>query len=242
MRYWLYIIALLTNSVLADDPVYRIYTEEFKPFNYLSENQQVIGMATKKVEQLFQLSGLGYEIDLKPWFRIQKTVNATPNSFIYSLVRSPQRETKYHWIMPLCPLNIALFKLSERSDIQAKNLEQAKSYIIGVERNQLTVNFLLDEGFDEKENLVVVKDEKQTRGMLNKGRVDMIFATESFAVSKNNKVPKQKPWELLFRVDEMSLPMYIAANKGSNPDVIAKLQRTYQQNKMATFDNMRCSQ
>jgi len=232
----------VANSVLADESVYSIYTEEFEPFNYLSEKQQVIGTATTKVELLFKLSNIKYKINLTPWFRTIKAVDETPNTFIYSLVRSPQREDKYHWIMPLCPLNIALFKLAERIDIKAKNLEQAKSYIIGVERNQLTVNYLLSKGFVENKNLVIVKDEKQTRGMLNKQRVDMVFATESFALSKNKKTPKQKPWELLFRVNEMSLPMYLAANRDSNAEVIEKLQRTYQKKKLTMFDKINCDQ
>jgi polar amino acid transport system substrate-binding protein len=240
LRYWYYIIILVTNSVLADESIYSIYTEEFEPFNYLSKNRQVIGLATRKVERLFQLSEINYKIRINPWFRIQKTVQETPNTYIYSIVRSKVREDKYHWIMPLCPLNIGLFKLSERTDIHASNLEQAKSYIIGVERHQLTVNFLLNKGFIEKENLVVVKDQIQTRGMLNKGRVDIIFNTENAITNQAQRASEQKPWEILFRVEEISQPMYLAANKQSDPDIIAKLKRIYKQEKLNVFDQMSC--
>ncbi len=72
MKYWIFVIILVTNSVLADESIHTIYTEEFEPFNYLSKNRQVIGLATRKVERLFQLSDIEYKILVIPWFRVSK--------------------------------------------------------------------------------------------------------------------------------------------------------------------------
>lgn len=225
---------------MANVPAYPIYTEEFAPFSFHAQNKQVIGTASRKVERLFNLANYDFKLALYPWFRAQKIVYETPNTFIYSLVRTKEREDKYHWIMPLCPLNIALFKLARRTDIHVDHLEQAKSYVIGVERQQLTVDFLLNKGFVENKNLVIVKDHTQTRGMLNKGRVDMVFGTESYIFNRNQQESESKRWQLLFRIEEMSRPMYLAANKDSDLDVVHKLQRTFKQNKQNIFDSMGC--
>ncbi|MEW6989775.1 substrate-binding periplasmic protein [Colwelliaceae bacterium 6441] len=240
MKYWFYLFILITSPILANESVYSVYTEEFQPFSYLSDEQQVIGVATEKVARLFQLADLKYNIQINPWFRAEKTVLETPNTFIYSLVRTEKRENDYLWIMPLCPLNIALFKLAERTDIQASNLEQAKAYVIGVERNQLTANFLLSKGFVKSNNLVIVKDHTQTQGMLNKGRVDLIFSSDNTLAPPEKNSAQQKPWQRLFRVKELSQPMYLAANSQSSPEVVEKLKRTYQQHKSMIFDRMNC--
>lgn len=101
------VFLLFSGSARSQDLV--LYTENYPPYNYLDENGGVAGLATQKVRQVMEESGLTYEIRLVPWTRAVYHVRTQDNALIYSMTRTPKRENDYDWLVPLAISNFHLF-------------------------------------------------------------------------------------------------------------------------------------
>lgn len=93
-----------------------IYTENYPPYNFLDESGQVVGLATENVRQVLDASGLDYEIRLVPWVRAMHFVETNPNALIFSLTRTPSREGKFDWLVPLADSIFYVF--NRQSDVR----------------------------------------------------------------------------------------------------------------------------
>lgn len=168
-------------------PQLNVVTEEWLPYNYTDENGKVIGRATEKVKYILDDAGVDYEIRVYPWVRAMKLATEQPNTLIYSIFRTPEREDLFHWVCPLLqPVREYLFKLNSRADIQINSLEDAKNYITAIVRGSVGYNFLIAEGFKAGENLDVSAESISIPKKLIAGRVDLVMTTE-YTISESLK-------------------------------------------------------
>lgn len=115
--HWMLILLLLGLARPAIATGMTAYTEELPPLNY-QDGGQVSGFATELLQTVMQQAGYSVDIQLMPWARAYRLVMEGPDRIIYSITRTPQREPLFHWVGPISPRQIKLYRLNSRSDIQ----------------------------------------------------------------------------------------------------------------------------
>jgi len=208
-----------------------IYTEEFPPLNYMHGKDGVKGYATEQVKKLMTAANIDYDIQLTSWYRAYQLTLTTPNTLIYTLLRTPEREALFHWYCPIgLPRQISLFKLTDDMAIKLHHLNDAKAYSLGVVRGDYPAEYLLSQGFKVNENLVFSTDDEANTRMLMSRRIDLIVQSEQafyFRLAKmgfaKNKVTKVMP-----SIDGRTLEACLAINKNSDPKLITLLDNTFE--------------
>lgn len=138
------------------------------------------------------------------------------------------RLADFAWIVPLCSIEISLYKVKNRMDIAINQLSDAKAYLIGVERDQATENYLKKQGFKDNEHIVQVSNNNQLRKMILVNRLDLIIASDAY-IEALKEQGDETTMNLIqeYSIKDLDKPLYLAANKNTNPALIQKLKKAY---------------
>lgn len=172
-------VLLLQNPVSAHAeetaPKLHVVTEKWWPFNYLDDNGELTGSSTDWVKSVLEKAEIPYQLDVYPWHRAYNLALKRKNVLIYSIFRSPERESLFHWVcsLPEKPVN-KIYKLSSRHDIVVNNDEDLHNYTINAIRGAYTHDYLLSLGLTQERNINLAADNDANVNMLLLGRIDMI--------------------------------------------------------------------
>lgn len=163
------ILVALFWASFASSQTISIVTEDGYPLQYMKD-RKIVGAGTELVEMVMQQAGLTYTIRMYPWARAYMLAQRVENVLIYSMTRTPQRESQFKWVGEILPLNYHLFRLKDRPEVRPISLEAAKDYKVGVVRQDVVHQYLECEGFPELEP---VATSHQNFRMLLAKRVDL---------------------------------------------------------------------
>ncbi len=203
-----------------------IVTEHFPPYQHEEAGQPLQGWSVDIITQLFSQAGLDYRIDVMPWARAFKTTQDQPGTLIFSLLRTPARENQFAWIAPLCPLRVSFYTASDRQDIELQSLEDALHYRVGTETGQANHRFLLELGFKENRNLMVVGHNHQLRQMLAMQRIDLILVSDLYV---SQLADGGQALRKLLPVPVLDRYLYLAGHPATDPQLLARLRQAWQQ-------------
>ncbi len=123
-----------------------IVTEEWPPYNYL-KNGEVTGFSAEVVKSILEIMNEDYEIKLLPSMRTTHILNTGKRTMMFSLFRTPKRESSYKWIGPLGDASIFFYKRKNDS-IKTDSLEDLKNVKrIACRHGGLIPNLLKEKGF-----------------------------------------------------------------------------------------------
>ena len=142
------------------------------------------------------------------------------------MVRTPERESKFHWLGVISKPQYYLFALKDSEFTKSNHISSFKNYTIATLLNSATHVTLKAEGF---KNIVPLAHAKQIFGMLRKKRVDFITANKptfqtictSYRV-KCDDILAIAPIEM-----PKSSSLYFAMNKESDLALVNILKVTY---------------
>ncbi len=146
MKRLILILSFILGISIVQAETITIATENLPPFQ-INENDSIKGVRTEVVRAIADETDMKYKIAIYPWARAYDMPLKKKNVLIYSLIRSPERESLFKWIGKIGEVKGRLFKLKSRKDINLKNLDDAKNYKIGVVRDDYTHQFLKSKGF-----------------------------------------------------------------------------------------------
>jgi len=107
------ILSTFIGSTVAQSQL-SVVTENWPPYNYQNDKSDVDGVATAVVKRVLNHAELSYRIDVFPWARSYKLAQGQPNTLIYSIFKTAEREPYFHWFCPLLPnLDMFFFALSD---------------------------------------------------------------------------------------------------------------------------------
>lgn len=158
-------------------PPIQIITSDFPPYNYLEKGQPV-GLCTEIVQALLRDLGIQSAITTLPWARAYKIAENTPNTIIYTIARSEDREDRFAWIGVIATGRAYLFSLKSKG-LTFNSLDETAPYIIGAARNDIRSNLLRQKGLT---NLDMVVDSRMNAVKLLKHRIDLWAENELAAV------------------------------------------------------------
>lgn len=225
---------LVTTSYASHE--LRVVTEFMPPLQLAQPGQKMHGMTAKLVETIIKNSKYPYRSDVYPWSRSYLLATSTPNIVIYPLIRTQEREEKFHWIGRVWSFSAAVYRHKNRNDITVSTLEDAKKYNISVYRNDFFHHFLLNRGFSPS-RLFAVADVEQSIKLFINGRVDLLVIDRSiFEYYVKQYQANLNDYVAAVRLKDVKQnDAYIALSKGSSPDIIKRLKQSY--NRVYTSDD-----
>ena len=173
MRPRLLVAFLLLLQSPADAAGLTAYTEELPPLNY-QQGQQVTGFASELLMAMASKAGLALKLQLLPWSRAYVTVQATPDTVLFSTVRTPERENQFRWVGPIGKRRIYLYRLSQRDEIKVTDIRQLKQWRIGTIFASASQKQLQQLGLRPGVEQDSAPDDASNLAKLRMGRVDLL--------------------------------------------------------------------
>ncbi len=203
-----------------------VVTEEWIPYSFTA-NGRVVGISTEIVEQALRRAGIsmaGGRVRLMPWARAYYEALHKGNTLIYTILRTPERESLFKWVGPLVPADsFYFFRLAARDDIRLHSLADARRYRIGILKESVHGQFLRRHGFDAA-SLDPVSYQYLNMKKLLSGRVDLIVDVERTVRLRAEKlgVPSTKFVRALFLFRR---EYYMAFNRDTPDSLVRKVGR-----------------
>lgn len=104
----------------------KLLTENFPPFSFTGVDGTIEGTSTNTVRLILGKLGLASNITLMNWPSAYEMALAEPNTALYSMARSPQREHLFKWVGPIGTYEKTLYAKAG-SGMQVASLGAAKN-------------------------------------------------------------------------------------------------------------------
>jgi len=173
---WGGVLLLLIASVAAADESLLAVTEELPPYNMV-RNGRVTGMSTEVVEAVLQQAGLSARIQAMPWARAYDTALHGENILLFSVARTPLRESLLQWIGPIAPSRLYLYSVVGHR-IELHSLDDARRYQIGTVKDDVGEQYLIAQGFVVGKNLQSSNKYESNYEKLKLGHIDLWVSNE----------------------------------------------------------------
>lgn len=207
----------------------RFVGEQSAPFIFLDDHQQPTGFLVEITKALIAETQIDASIELLPWARAYEIALTESNVVLISLLKTPEREEQFQWLGKVHEAKASMFRLKQRGDIQITSLSEAKSFRVASVRGYGSSDFLLENGFVEWDNLILVTRPEQLWEMLYRDRVDLIlFNTEAgkYEAAQFGHDPDQLVSYL--PIPELTLDLFLATGLATSKETVQKLQNGLQ--------------
>lgn len=189
-------------------------TEEYPPYNMSDAQGHLVGISTEIVKILMDAAGVSYELHLYPWARAIAMARLEPDTCVFSMSRTPEREPLYQWIGPLVFNDWTLFA---RAGAQhPRQLEDTQAQLIGSYQGDAIVPYLQARGYQVD---VAPNDDVNPKKLLA-GRIDY-WATGKLIGQYRLKQQKLSGIEAV--LDFNRTEMYLACNRKLPAELVQQL-------------------
>lgn len=238
----LFIICVTTaNACLAENnhqaiehtPL-NIVTEIAPPLQFLN-GDKLDGQTTSKVRAMLAEASLEAQITPYPWARAFYLATTKPNTLIYPLVRTPERENSFHWIGKLLTFKMSVIKLKSNNAIALNKLNDAKNFRLGLMRGDYAHKLIDNAGFTENEHYTLSSELSKLITQLYSGKIDAMIA--DLPLLKVMAISQGFDPEMLVSVYNLGEPVgvYIAAGKNTKPTYVDALSKAL--NRISPYSN-----
>ena len=171
------VMVLLIPGVLhgAADPPLTIYAEILPPEQYEDEKGVPSGFSVEVVREIQRRTGDASPIRMAHWANAYADTLSKPNTVLFTIVRTPERERLFKWVGPLMEQR---FMLAVRADSQLvlHSLQDARRLKrIGTVKSDYRHIYLAEQGFT---NLDPVDYSDQNIRRLMAGRIDALAISD----------------------------------------------------------------
>ncbi|WP_158090230.1 substrate-binding periplasmic protein [Kiloniella majae] len=206
-----------TSEVKASE--IQLVTENYPPLNYLEQNElqgigaDIVGALQKKV-------GTPSAPKVFPWKRAYRTALSTPNTGIFSITRTKERENLFNWVGPLYSVRDYIF-IRKSSDFSGQDISDLKAlHSIGLQAEGAVHKALAKLSFH---NLIPIHQVDKQLDLLISGRISALQVSDltmSFDLQKSNlSFTEVRPIAVLNQAD-----MYLAFSKDTPLEEVNKWQ------------------
>lgn len=220
-------LGMAAPSLRAQELRLRGFTENLAPLNY--EDEATGTPRGFSVELLRLMAGelsLPLDIEVRPWPRAVQALGQTANSLLFSLTRTPERESQFQWVGPISARRILIYRLSERSDVRLSNLQQLHGLKLGVVRDSATAKQLLDEGLQPDKDIEWARDDASNMRKLLAGRMELLVMLDWAAAWHLRQL--QLPYATLTPVmaHDVAKSYWYGLPPDTEPALVRRLQAT----------------
>ena len=194
-----------------------IYTEEFKPMNFM-KNGKITGQATEVVRELLTRMELDNEIQLVQWPKAYNKLKNEKNIVLFSTCMTKERKNQFKWVGPIGAVSM-YFYVAKDSPLQIHSLEDARELPeIAVMKDYAEYSILKEKGF---ENLVQYENMKDVITKLVDGEISVFVMTNLIMNTKLDEI--NVPRSAVKKSMLLSTEFEYIAFSNSTPDRIIDL-------------------
>jgi len=196
-------------------------TEDYAPSNFVEEGE-LKGVAVELLETLWAHMGVAEQpIHVYPWARGYQMVLTRPDTVLFAMTWTEDREPFFKWVGPIYRGRYSLISLSG-TDLSIPAIDEAKGLRIGVIREDLGEKLLEAEGFTAS-LLHRVSYIGQLVQMLEAGRLDLICVYEDtiHQFASRAGTPSHRYETKLVLTETV---MYYAFNRETDDSLVAGFQ------------------
>ncbi|MCM2438360.1 ABC transporter substrate-binding protein [Agrobacterium vitis] len=201
-------VAMAQNSIV-------FTTEDYPPYNF-RENGVDKGVGYEQVVLIMKELSIPYTIEMMPWARAIAMAETETMTCVFTAAHIPEREGRFKWVEPLA-IDRNIIMSSKQSGIQVRNVEEARKYIVGTQRDDYTQALLERQGFPR---IDLAANLDLTIKKLESGRIDLMPVSEKFY---HKLVEEGHPLEQQFVLTEQKFA--IACNKDMPDTLVAQMQK-----------------
>lgn len=212
------LLCLFTLTAVAAD--LHLLTDNHRPLHF-QQGGELVGFGVDVVHALAEQTGDHVQMDRIPLLRGLLLASTAPNTAVFSVFRTPEREAHYQWVGPLMEVEIALY--AGNGHMQAvHNLEQASARgRIAVPRKWFAYEYLRKQGLG---NLYGVETPEQMMRLLLLGRTDLVVSDTLSAATLAREVGLE-PSQLRYQMSLMKQETYIAFSPQTDVRQVARWQQ-----------------
>ncbi|KPQ20454.1 MULTISPECIES: substrate-binding periplasmic protein [unclassified Halomonas] len=192
-----------------------INTEDYPPFNYASEQGQIIGSATKVLRTALRSADIDAEFRLLPWARAYTAARLREQHCVYSTTRTAEREPLFRWAGPLAVNEWAAFRLTGR-DIKVSSTDELANFRVGSFREDAVGNYIAAQGI----KVLRARNERENLARLSAGLVDIIVTGKA----TGEYLANAQDVALTHLFTFYRAPLYLACHPSVPKHVITRLQ------------------
>jgi polar amino acid transport system substrate-binding protein len=217
MASWMHsVLWTLSLATLLPAQSLNIYCEEAPPNQFLGPDGQLTGMCVELVREIQWRVGNADPIQVVPWARGYEEVRSKPNTVLFTMARTAQRNDSFQWVGPILEMSFSFYVRSD-SPVKITNLEDAKQLTgIGVYTNDVRDQVLTQAGFT---NLERTNNNIQNFKKLMSGRLDA-YAGSSISIDGESKDAGYKASDVKSTYTFLKVQLYIAMSKGTPKGVV----------------------
>ncbi len=185
-KLFILLCALFAGTCFALQKPLIFLAEDLPPYHFINNNGQADGALVEIVQAVLKQAKLPGKIAIQPFARGYQAAKAQKNTFLFSLLKTPNREQQFKWVGETYRSYAVLVGLKSRGDIKLSSLEDVNPLIVGTIRGYHSANFLVDNGFKEHEDLSLSVTSKHMWAMLFNNRIDLVL-TNYMALDRDIK-------------------------------------------------------
>ena len=210
------LLTLSSASAYAQDLA--LYCEEDRPLQIYNAQGKLTGFTVEIVEEIQKRIGSKSAIQVVPWSRGLDMVNRNPNTLLFTMARTADRESSYQWIGPIASVTYELFAKAD-ADIKINSLDDARKLsLIGVYRNDIRDQTLTKLGFT---NLDRAASNVSSFKKLMVGRV-AVYTDSKLGVAGVAKAAGYQVSDVKSVFKLFDSHLYIAASKSTNKNIVSQ--------------------
>ncbi len=208
----------------------RVITQEFPPLQ-MEVDGQLAGFTVETIQEVIKevqkrLDVTVEQFEFLPWKRALKVASIEKNVVFFSLSRTDQRESLFHWVGTIAPYELHLFRSVDRPDIQATSLKdlKGKGYRIGLQGGSNLQEFLVQKGFGENSDNTILHEvtrNAQTIRLVQRGRLDLMAQVAvSFPIRVKQEGLPIEDFRPVLKLDELSKQLWVVLSKPTAPELV----------------------
>ncbi|WP_176758673.1 substrate-binding periplasmic protein [Limimonas halophila] len=156
----------------------KILSADIPPYSIKDGETQ--GFVAEVAKEIARRVGQSPELNYSSWSRVYKAIQTQPNRLLAPIARTPQREEKLTWVVPVYPDRMVVMTYGE--DAEKLSLkEAAEKGMVGVQQDSLMHELAKKRGIDAS-NLDISGDTATPARKLAAGRIDAWLVLESMAM------------------------------------------------------------
>lgn len=221
---------LFSPPVLGQAPTAKlnIYTEVRDGSDIISDelgNSWVDSPSSRIMRAMLEESGLEFQVSVVPWSRILKGLETESNALAYPVLRTPEREDRFHWLGLIRPIEANLCGMRNRLDELPRTLSDARDFRIGVIRGDSFDDYLRAA---QMPNIVYIGNNTPMFSMLERNRIDLMPFTQ-FGIDlllQGLQLPSDTLVPVI-RLDALSRSLYFVMGLDSDPELVERVSLAY---------------
>lgn len=211
------LLAMMAPAMVSSAQSLNILCENDPPSEILNPDGSLSGFAVDLVREIQKRVQNRDPIQMLPWSRGYRLIQENPNTLLFSMTRTAERDKLFQWIGPILESAYG-FYVRKDSRIVIDSLEDAKRLTrIGVYLNDVRDLYLTEAGFT---NLERTTDNQSVVKMLMAGRLDA-FAGSPLGIGETLKSAGFNPGDVRLAFVFLRTQSYVATSLEMPPGLVS---------------------